>query len=89
MGTEKSYQNVRKKLSKEVKRNPKAFYKYLNSKAKLRSGIPTLDKVTGELADNDGHKVEILNQYFNSVFTKENMDKRPFFSQEHLIPLKI
>ena len=60
-----------RKLSREVKRNPKAFYKYVNSKTKTRTGIPPLDAEDESRAENDIDKAEVLNKYFESVFTKE------------------
>ena len=66
-------------LAKEAKKNPKAFYKYVNSKTKSRTGIPSL--VDGDtVAESNLEKAEILNKYFSTVFTKETTGVQPSFS---------
>ena len=62
-----------------MKRNPKAFYNYVNSKTKTRTGIPPLDAGDGSRAENDIDKAEVLNKYFGSVFTKEGPEELPSF----------
>ena len=48
-------------LATEAKKNPKAFYKYVNSKSKSRPGIPTL--VDGDtVAASNIEKPEVLNK---------------------------
>lgn len=67
----KAKRDFEKKLAKESKSNPKAFYKYVNSKLKTKSGIGNLDKPDGGKATTDKEKAESLNQFFTSVFTRE------------------
>ena len=60
----RAVRDYERKLSREVKRNPKAFYKYVNSKTKTRTGISPLDAEVGSRAENDIDKAEVLNKYF-------------------------
>ena len=58
------------KVAVESKTNVKSFWNYVNSKLKTRSGIGTLEKPDGTLASSTADKVEVLNQFFTSVFTQ-------------------
>ena len=64
-----------KQMNENIKKNPKAFWKYTSSRTKTSSTISSLhmnpsdtDSVT---VDNSKVKANILNEYFASVFTKE------------------
>ena len=71
-------------LAKEAKKNPKAFYKYVNSKTKSRTGIPTLTE--GDIvAESNMEKAEVLNRYFSTVFTKKASAQQPIFSDRPFI----
>ena len=54
-----------------VKENPKAFWSYVNSKTRMRSGISDLKDENGTMCSGDADKANILNNFFASVFTKE------------------
>ena len=62
-------------ISMDVKKNPKAFWKYISVKTKTRSGITVLhcdpNDESSRLTNNDSHKANLLNEYFASVFTNE------------------
>ena len=62
----KSYE---RKVALEAKSNCKSFWRYVNSKLKTRQGICNLLKLDGSLTINDTEKVEVLNNFFSSVFT--------------------
>ena len=74
--TRRAKKEFEKKIAKEAKSNPKAFYKYANSKLKVRAGIADLDTPEGK-ATTDRQKAEALNSFFTSVFTRENTDDVP------------
>jgi hypothetical protein len=73
---------MEKSIAKEAKSNPKKFWRYANSKAKVRSYIPNLSKSGNPEADDlttsDIEKTEVLAEQFASVYTRE----------DHLPPLQ-
>ena len=56
-------------IAKESKTNPKAFYNYVRSKTKCRSGISDLVMTNGTMTVNNTEKADTLNNFFSSVFT--------------------
>ena len=68
-----------KKIANEAKLNPKAFYRYVNSKLEVKSGISDLKNDKGEKISGDGLKAEALNNFFSSVFTIEDTTNMPNF----------
>ena len=64
-----------RQIAKNAKQNPKAIWRYINSKSKTKENIGKLlkdpTKPNLELAESDKEKAEILADYFSSVFTKE------------------
>ena len=60
-------------LAREAKTEPKRFWAYVKSKTKTRCKIPPLLKSDGTLATIDKEKAEVLNNFFSSVFTVENV----------------
>ena len=85
----KEYAKVRNQVKKEVKaakkkmemeialsvkKDPKKFWKYANSKRKFKTGIADLELVTENgttMAKNDADKAEMLSNFFQSVYTEE------------------
>ena len=49
-----------------------ALCSYINSKLNHSGGIPPLQKEDGSFALSDKDKCHLLNQYFASVFTKDD-----------------
>ena len=66
-----------KSIAKECKSNPKSFWKYVRTKTKAKTGLSPLRKRNGDIALTDNEKADTLNEYFTSVFTKENLDNLP------------
>ena len=61
-------------ISSNIKRNPKAFWSYTNSKTAVKKTIASLHSdpkdQTSNLIDNSREKANILNSYFASVFQR-------------------
>ena len=70
-----------KKISTNIKDNPKAFWKYIKSKTSIKSNIASLHTnpvdENSSLTDNNQEKADLLNEYFSSVFTKESSGNIP------------
>ena len=64
-------------IAKQSKENPKMFWKYVQEKMKVNTGISALKDNYGHFAVSDKDKAEVLNNFFTSVFTKENKDSIP------------
>ena len=67
------------KVAKESKLNPKALFQYIASKTKPKEKIPDLDKSDGTQTQNDKEKVEVLSDFFKSVYTLEGDSPIPTF----------
>ena len=63
--------DLEKNIAKDVKKNPKKFYAYIRSKARTRDRVGPLKGKEGEIKDRDEDMCNILNNYFCSVFTRE------------------
>jgi len=48
------------------------FYKYVNNKLNCSNGIAPLRGQDGSMVFDDTRKATLLNEYFSSVFTKDN-----------------
>ena len=64
-------------IAKNSKQNPKQFWKFVQSKTKLATGVSPLETKEGKLAVTDEDKANVLNSFFSSVFTKENLQNIP------------
>ena len=67
----KARKTFEKKLYKEVKKNPKALYRYISAKKGNGTPITKLRKRNGMNTSNDREAAEELNEFFQSVFVKE------------------
>ena len=76
-----------KKIAGEVKNNPKAFWRYVNPKIKVKALIPTLvdEALDGVEAASDDDKAEILSKFFTSTFTRESLDNIPEFQDREFV----
>eukprot|EP00057_Strongylocentrotus_purpuratus_P009185 XP_011663659.1 PREDICTED: RNA-directed DNA polymerase from mobile element jockey-like [Strongylocentrotus purpuratus] len=66
-----------RRLAQEIKENPKGFWNYVRSKTKVKSGISDLIKEDGSKTTSDEEKAEVLNEFFASVFTREDVTTIP------------
>ena len=80
----RAVRNYEKEISRKAKKDPKAFYKYVNSKLKTRSGISELQEADGTMATSDNEKADKLNKFFSSVFTRENMGSMPDLEEKEV-----
>ena len=63
-------------LANNSKRRPRSFWAYMKSKTSNRQSVgPIKDK--GEMLTDDLKQAEVLNTFFSSVFTRENVDSIP------------
>ena len=73
----KSVKDYERKICQDSKQNAKGFWRYVNTKLKRTTGVCNLSKPDGELTKNDLEKSKVLNDFFSSVFVKEDLDNIP------------
>ena len=73
-------------ISPNIVRNPKSFWCYMNSHMKAISGVYSIQCPDGSAANFDQERVELLNSYFASVFTDENLASFPSIELEVSTP---
>ena len=82
-------------IAKDSKTNPSKFWKYVNDKCKTNVGISSLRDDKGKLIDTDKGKADILNNFFTSVFLKEdtsnlpNVEEASFASGIHISDIRV
>jgi len=69
----KAKRQFEKKLAKDNKSNPKRCYAYVRSKTKVKEVVGPLKDNNGQMVSESGVMCEILNDYFGSVFTSEDL----------------
>ena len=72
--------NKENKIAKEIKHNPKAFYQYIASKTVKKEGVAELVNAEGKLTSDDEEKSNIVNDFFGTVFTQEDISTVPDFT---------
>ena len=77
--TRKANVNFEKKLATEIKLNPKAFWKYAQKKTSVRHTIQELhlDDLGQKTTTNSKEMADVLNSFFCSVFTTEDLASLP------------
>ena len=71
------------KLAKSSKTEPKKLYRYIRKQMKVKAVVGPLEKGNGQLAENDRENAEVLNNFFKSVFVKEESDDMlPDFTED-------
>ena len=68
-------------IASAVKKNAKRFWSYVKSKTTTRESVSSLVKPDGSKPESDLEKDEILQTFFSSVFTQEDMENMPLLSQ--------
>jgi ribonucleases P/MRP protein subunit RPP40 len=69
--------NYENKLASDVKNNCKSFYAYVRSKQRTKDRVGPIINDQGTIVEDDGEAANLLNDYFSSVFTMENMNNIP------------
>ena len=72
-----------KDLARNVKSDPKAFWRYCNTKLKNKPRIGDIKANDGTKTQCDLAKADILNTYFASVFTHEKVEYMPSLEPKH------
>lgn len=73
----KALKEYEREIAKQAKHNPKKFYQYVNSKLHTKSNIADLRVDNGSMVEDDTQKATMFNNFFGSVFTKENLQNIP------------
>ena len=77
------------KLAEEIKRNPKAFWKYAHSRLKTRCRVEDLLDGNGALVSDNQEKARVLSEFFSSVFTVEPAGASPELTIDYQGPLLV
>ncbi len=75
--TRKLQKEFEKDFINKLKKVPKAFWQYGNSKLKTRSKISQLFKLIGTLTQIEEQHTQVLNEFFSNVFTEEDLNQIP------------
>ena len=73
----KSKRTFEKKLVGNIKNDSKNFYAYVRSKQKVRGKVGPLENNRGNILSDGFHMAEVVNEYFSSVFTTEDISSLP------------
>ena len=66
-----------RKIAENIKEDPKSFFAYTRSKMKTKDRVGPLTDQDGKTVTDDQVGANLLNQFFTSVFTAENVNKMP------------
>ena len=73
----KSKRTFEKKLAGNIKNCSKSFYAFVRSKQKVRDKVGPLENNMENIISNGFQMAEVLNEYFSSVFTTEDISSLP------------
>ena len=73
----KARRDFESRLAREIKNNNKAFWTYVNSRRKVKPGMPDLTKADGTIARENKEKAEVLNNQYAETFTTEDLSNVP------------
>jgi ribonuclease P/MRP protein subunit RPP40 len=66
-----------KRLAKNIKNDSKSFFAYIRSKQRTKDKVGPLRHQDGALVIDDQDGADLLNKYFSSVFTQEDLTNVP------------
>jgi len=69
--------NFEERLVNNIKKDSKSFYAYASSKKRTNNKVGPLEDNSGKILNDNKLNADLLNKYFSSVFTKENMQSIP------------
>ena len=84
--TRKLRRNFESQLVSELNTNPKAFWRYSNSRLKTKATIGDLRNESGVLESGNKARAEILNNCFQRAFTQEQLPATPVLSVGRELP---
>lgn len=64
-------------IANDAKTNPKKFWNFIRSKTTMRTGVADVKKKDGSGVETDKEETEILNTFFQGVFTNEDLGPPP------------
>ena len=77
----KAVRNAKRKfertLAKNAKKNPKGLFSYLKKKRNNKESVGPLKDSTGATVTDDSSMANVLNCFFSSVFTEEDLNNLP------------
>ena len=73
----KAKREFEKKLAANSKKNPKAFYSYINNRCKVQAKVGPLKDLDGNVQNDDAMQAKILNDRFSTAFTQEDTTSTP------------
>ena len=73
----KSKRTFEQKLAGNIKNDSKSFYAYVRSKQKVRDKVRPLENNKGKIISDGFQMAVVLNEYFSSVFTTEDISSLP------------
>ena len=73
----KSKRSFEQTLENDIKNDSKNFYAYVQSKQKVQDKVGPLENSAGNVISAGFQMAEDLNEYFSSVFTKEDISSLP------------
>jgi len=74
--------NYERNLAKNFKNNPKPFYCYISRNSKTKSLVGPL-KCGDQVTQSDAEVCDVLNNFFTSVFTKDDSSELPYLDQKY------
>ncbi len=79
-----SKRNLEQHIANSSKSSPKEFYSYIRNKKVLSSTIGPLAKTDGNIVNEETEMANILNDFFVSAFTDEDLgDIKPFAARHN------
>lgn len=85
--TRRAVRDFENEVAKQAKKNPKAFYKFVNGKLKTRSVVGNLKGCDGTEIEDNSQKAEVLSSFFSNVFTREETHQLPTMDKKTLVEL--